>query len=225
MKQKIKPLLPLISLPLIFLVCLGFWFNLTAIQYVHVRIQDGLWDLREFDFENDIAGLYGGVEFIPGALLTPEEFAARADEIIVGSAQIGSGNSFATSRVRLLMPGDGHYTFSRMSTYWNDRIFVNGIWLYDVGTPSPTAAGEVARIAHITFTARPEYVNGYYVIEILHQNSNFFHRIDGGPQWWRVGGAGSIYISRCFASCGLCVWGLRKTKYLQICCRGCLARQ
>ena len=190
LSKKLRAYLPLVTLPLILLVCYGFWVNLSGLAYTRVGMQDGHWDLRAYDFNHDIVTLTGGAEFIPYALLTPEEFIAREDEVRIGFTDIGVNYPYATSRLRLIMPGDGHYTFTRISTHWNDRIFVNGMWLYDIGTPAASRENEVARTARITFTARPVYADGYYVIEILHQNSNAFHRIGGHPHLWIVGGYG-----------------------------------
>jgi len=184
--SKQKKLLPLAALSLILLVCLSLWIGLSAERYQIVYSSGGAWDLRDFDFVDNNARLQGHVEFIPGDFLTPEEFYARADEIIIGYAHEAA--DYSTSRVRLLLPDDSFHTVSRISTDFADRIFVNGIWLHDVGLPADNMADVVPFTARVTFTARADNADGYYVIEIIQQTSNLGMRGRGVlPQDWRVG--------------------------------------
>ena len=53
------------------------------------------------------------VEFIPNALLTPEEFSRAKDEAILGNTL---SVDYLTSRMIILVPDDGWYTFTRIST-------------------------------------------------------------------------------------------------------------
>ena len=46
-----------------------------SIFYADVYGEDGVWDLREFDFSSGSATLRGAVRYIPDALPTPEECA------------------------------------------------------------------------------------------------------------------------------------------------------
>ena len=185
--DKIKTLLPIIVLPLVLLVCISLWVGLAAERYSYVYSDNGIWDLQGFDFANDNARLMGSVEVIPCALLTPSEFAERYGEIVIGHAHETS--DYATTRVRLLMPKDTYYTFSRISTDFADRIFVNDLWLHDVGMPADNIDDIVPNTARVTFTVRPNYIDGYYVIEIIQQTANMGVRGRAVyPQQWSIGG-------------------------------------
>ena len=76
--KKFKKYLPIAALPLILLVCAALWVSLPEEYYSSVYTNDGVWDLRGFDFENTIASLHGKVESLPLAFLAPEEFFACA---------------------------------------------------------------------------------------------------------------------------------------------------
>ena len=183
--EKLKPLLPLATLPLILLICASLWFALANESYVSVESDGGYWDLRDFDFSDSNARLSGEAVFIPSALLTPDEFAALEGEAALGFP--GESAALATTRIRMLMPDDGYYTFSRISTDFAERIFVNGVWLRDIGAPSEHIDSGTPFTERITFTSQA--VDG--TIEIVQQTSNFDQR--GGnihPQDWRVGSFG-----------------------------------
>jgi len=185
--KKAKPILPYFSLPLILLTCIALWTGLAAERHTEIYSENGIWDLRSFDFANGNARLMGTVEFIPSALLTPTEFAERQDEVVIG--YVHEAAEYATSRVRLLMPADAYYTFSRISTDFADRIFVNGLWLHDVGVPATNLDDIIPFTERVTFTVRPENVDGYYIIEIIQQTANLGMRGRGVfPQHWRIGG-------------------------------------
>ena len=93
-----KNLFPLAVMPFIILVCIGLWLGLSAEHYSYVSSQAGTWDLSDFDFKNDNVRLQGEVEFIPNALLSPEEFSARENEIIIGFPADSINAVFFTSR-------------------------------------------------------------------------------------------------------------------------------
>ena len=177
-----EKILQLAALPLVLLVGFSLWAGLAAEHYIEVESVDGVWDLRNFDFTANNARLRGEVEFIPGALITPEEFAGRENEAVLGFPPETA--SFATSRVRIFLPDGGYYTFSRISSDFADRIFVNGVWLHDIGAPSNILENVVPFTARVTFTAQGE--SG--VIEIVQQTSSLGIRSRNSlPQDWRVG--------------------------------------
>jgi signal transduction histidine kinase len=177
-----RKLLPLVALAIVLLACIGLWSGLAAERYTPTGSDDGVWDLRGLDFSADTASLQGPVEHIPNALLTPQEFAAHEGEATLGFAL--TENQYATSRIRILVPDDRYYTLSRISTDFTDRIFVNGVPLTSVGTPGGSREASVPFTSRVTFTARP--VDG--MIEIVQQNSNFYHRDGDFPQDWHIGG-------------------------------------
>lgn len=103
MKYKsLEKWIPLFTLPLTLAVCFALWIIMSNNTYTEIYGENGVWDLRSFDFENESARVLGDVEFIPDALLTPEEFEARADEIQVGRPE--DVCEYSTSRIRILLP-------------------------------------------------------------------------------------------------------------------------
>ena len=183
-----KKLLPFLAAPLILFMCYAIWAGLFTGFRPSVRGENGVWDLRGINFaEINNVFLTGPAEFIHEELLTPQEFEARESEIVVG--HVITRYRYSTSRIRLLMPEDGYFTFTRVSAEFASRIYVNGIWLHDVGTPGDSPENESPLTTRIFFTARPE--NG--VIEIVKQVSNFTHRMDATPQYWGVGSYDYLY--------------------------------
>jgi len=170
LRQRLTLLLPYLTIPLILFVCYALWVNLPEEQFASVYSNNATWDLRDIDFENVTASLRGRVEYMPVPFLTPQEFAAHEDEIIMGYPHVAS--TPATIRLRILVPDDNVYVITRTSTGYADRIYVNGEWLRDIGSP---LNNNILLSPTIVFTAQPQ--NG--VIEILHQQSNFIYRVHG----------------------------------------------
>ena len=168
LRLRLKPLLPYLSLPLILLVSIFLWLNLQEEQLMIVYSDTGTWDLRDFDFGNTTATPRGRVEHIPGSFLTPDEFVAREAEAYMVYPHVT--NEPSTVRVRFLLPCNGYYVISRISTGYLDRIYVNGDWLRDVGEPD-----DELHSTRFMFTARP--IDG--VIEIVHSQSNFIYYVHG----------------------------------------------
>lgn len=166
------------SLALVVLLCLGLWYLRTSHVLVQERytclpsVEPGVWDLTGGGAAERINKLTGEMTYIPGALLTPEEFAAREDEIVEGDphdAQV------ATSRMRVLLP-EGRYILAGDSVDFAERIYVNGELRREVGVPAETAEGFQPAHAYLYLEVRP--VNG--VLEIVRQSANFVHRDNGG---------------------------------------------
>lgn len=155
-------------LPVIVLFCVGFWVLQRATPRVHMESDNGVYDLTGVDLRHTMAELRRTVEYIPGELLSPEEFDAR-DDILVG--KIPDGTRVATMRARILVPEDTVYGVCGYSANFASRIYVNGRWLNDEGTPGLTPEEEKTFESYHFFTAQPE--NG--AIEILIQTSSFSH--------------------------------------------------
>jgi signal transduction histidine kinase len=175
----IKKLFPLAVLPLILAVCFGLWVNLIP-GFTKVESETGVWDLRGIELADTFANIGGPAEHIRGALLAPEEFAAREGEAVIGPTQ---NEPYLTSRLRIILPDDGWYTFTRISIDFSQRVYVNGELLLEVGKPGESPDTDVPDTARVTFTARP--VNG--VVEIVQQSSNFVHREGGYHSDWHIG--------------------------------------
>ena len=175
-----KKFIPILSLPIILLLGFALLYITFPSPYNVVKGADGVWDLRNFDFENYNARFDGYAPFIPNALLTPSEFALREDQAIQTSPR---SERFLTSRLVVLVPCNGFYTFSKPSIDYSHRLYVNGIFLLEIGSPGTSPETDIPNTGRITFTVQP--VNG--VIEIVQQSSNFVHRQGGYHHDWHMG--------------------------------------
>lgn len=177
----------LLPLPLLAAFCLVIWYlgnNYVTdrIPFQRVESVDGVWDLRAFDFDSPLLlRLVGDVAYIPGALLTPEEMAAREDALLIGRPQDVA--EAATSRMRVLLPDNGFYMLAAHSIDYAERMYVNGQWRVDAGRPGLTAGTNTPGYTYLTLDAQP--VDG--MIEIVQQGANFVHREGGSHAEFRIG--------------------------------------
>lgn len=158
----------LIVLPLILALCVGFWAMQRSVPRVHAGSDSGVYDLTGLDLRHTMAELRRTVEYIPGELLTPEEFDARED-IQVG--KIPYGTRVVTMRARILVPEDIVYGVCGYAANFASRIYLNGKWLHDEGTMGGNGGEEKPFESYHFFTAQPE--DG--AIEILIQTTSFSH--------------------------------------------------
>ncbi len=170
----------LIVLPLVIACCFGLWylrlhFLYDTVDYQEISSQDGTWDLTDFDFQHGFVRLMGAVEYIPDALLTPEEFDLRSGEAQVGRAEQPTETS--TARLRIRVPDGGVYAIDGHSIDFAERIYINGVRREDVGRPGLSADDSEPDYDYLFFEVRPEHG----VIEIVRQSSNFVHRENGSP--------------------------------------------
>ena len=140
----------------------------------------GVFDLRGLFTGNDTFHLRGSVQYIPNALLTPTEFAAREGEALFGEAELDC--QYVTSRTRILLPNNGYYTFYRKSIGFAHRIYANGQLVLEMGSPGETREGSIPDTGNILLYLKAE--DG--VIELVQQVSNFVHREGEGHSGWRV---------------------------------------
>lgn len=189
----------IVMLPLTIAICLSLWIVRASIPLVEVPSDTGQWDLRAADFEDTAIRFSGAVEYIPGALLTPEEFAARSDEAIPLDTA-GATSRLGTSRIRLLVPDNTNYVVSESAPLSSDRIFINGVWMEDLGTPGESAATATEGHAFFYYTVRPQ--NG--VIEIVQQVSNFSFHSAGEQAGYVIGTPEMMrsFVARNFVTTG-----------------------
>jgi len=165
-------------LPVITAACVLIWYSGTSSYYDRVDFRyipssNGDYDLSGLDFANTVIRIDGSVEFILGALLTPEEFDTRTAEIQTGRPQDVS--NVATSRVRLIFPDDNTYMLTETSIDFAETVYINGELRGEAGQAGDTKESEEAGYALWSFSVKP--VNG--VVEIVRQSSNFVHRDNG----------------------------------------------
>ncbi len=173
--------LPLIILPIILLVCFGLWqVKEMGTPVEAVDSETGTFDMRDIDFNNTLASVTRTVEYVPGVLLTPEEFDIR-DDIQVG--RVPDGARPYTMRIRVLVPDNMSYGIDGYSVNYASSVYVNGQWLFDEGKPAMTREDEKSSEAYRLFSVQPQ--DG--VIEILIQTSSFSNVDSSSGMNWRLG--------------------------------------
>lgn len=175
-----KSLLTLGALVLIFVVFIGLGLMIIDDNTENMYSQNGVWDLSQVDFTEKTVRLQGDVEHIPGVLLAPEEFDYFLDQVQFGETK---GIEISTSRLRVVFPNEGWYTFSSLLLGYSHRLYVNGEKLWDVGSLGCSQTSATPGSSQIIFTARPE--NGY--VEIVMQSLTYLHRMDTLASYWTVG--------------------------------------
>lgn len=181
MSRRFEKYIPLVVLPLALVVCLVLWFSMNSVVFVKMQSDTGVWDLRGIDFDHEAVSAVGSVEYIPDALLTPEEFEARSDEIQIGDPRDTA--EYATSRIRLIVPDGVTYTISRRSSDYAYRVYVNGKWMADAGMPGDSKESTIPDVSELVLTDEP--VDGEIVI--VQQVSNFVHREGGWHDGVHIG--------------------------------------
>jgi len=179
---------------------------------------DGVWDFTPFDLDEQIFFIEGSAEFIPGALFTPEEFDAYEGTIEYGP--VPKDRTVATARLRLVFPEDKVYSIVGRAAEYNERVYVNGLWRHDVGTPGLTAEDSVAMVGYKRIDVIP--VDG--IVEIVRQSSNFVHKEAGGFTGYYISSPDNIAqmmaLSQMFTSVNiglyLCLFLLHVILYLLV---------
>ncbi len=151
-------------LALAFLAFAALWLG-AGYPVAHVPSGDGTRDLRAADFSSSTFDLSGPVEYIPNALLTPQEFSARP--FMLGE-EPGEPARYRTSRLRILAP-EGIYGLMMWNAEFAASIYINGELMERVGVPARDAQHAVAGTKLLFFTANAP--NG--VIEIVQQASTY----------------------------------------------------
>ncbi len=157
------------------------------------RIQEGVLDLRDWDFERDGAvKLIGECEFYWQQLLTAQDFAASNPPRMTGYIAVPktwngyevdgepiSGYGYATYRLKILLDGADRilgFKVPEFETAYN--LYVNGAKISENGVVGKTPE-----------TMRPEWQPklAYFIterdqVEVILQISNFYHRKGGAGQ-------------------------------------------
>ncbi|MCL2820354.1 MAG: GHKL domain-containing protein [Oscillospiraceae bacterium] len=182
----VKLLLPFSVLLLILLLAYGLiLFDQPITNQKYEFSDDGIYDIREIDFDNYTYIPTGRLEVINNELLTPEEFEAYDGDNYSHDWSGVEHNSYLTSRITFLVEDNKWYTFTRQSLGHTHRLYVNGAWLADIGFTSADPEKDIPGNGRITFTAQG--VDGKIVL--VQQSSNHFHRYGEpwGHAYWRIG--------------------------------------
>ena len=159
----------LIILLIIVVICFGIWYVKSDIPELQMNAEAGVCDLTETDLDKQYVRVAGQWQTVSDEFLTPEEF-ERSENIVDGEPSADA--EYFTTRIRLVVPGGKTYALIWDSIDYADRIYINGQWVQDVGTPGKTAAEEVPLTSVVYHTATPQ--NG--AIEIVQQGSGFVDR-------------------------------------------------
>ncbi len=187
-----ETLLLWIALPLMLLFCTVIWLIQSSVPVKTVQSETGVWDLSDINFSDTNVRFSGKTEYIPEALLTPEEFTIREKEAeIVDTYQHPA--RYGTSRIRLYVPDGVNYVVSESSPLSSDRIYINGIRMEDIGIPGKSAEETTEGDVMFHYTVRP--VDG--VIEIVQQVANYAHRKNESQAGYVIG---TIPMMRAFLS-------------------------
>ncbi|MDL2250602.1 histidine kinase [Lachnospiraceae bacterium OttesenSCG-928-J05] len=162
------------------LLCLGLWQVQNMNRQVLVESDTGTFDLRELNLERQMAQISRTVEYVPGAFLSPEEF-AKSENIQVGNVPEETG--ICTMRIRVLVPDNQQYGISGYSVNYASSLYLNGKWLFDEGKIGLTAEEEEASESFRLFSAEPH--DG--VIEILIQTSSYANIDSSSGMSWKIG--------------------------------------
>lgn len=187
-----EKLLLWIALPLMLISCAGVWMVQASLPIRSVQSETGVWDMRDIDFTAANVRFTGKVEYIPNLLLTPEEFAEHADQGEVVDTY-GHTAAYGTSRIRLLVPKGRDYVIAESSPLSSDRIYINGAWMEDIGTPGVDAETTIEGDVLFSYTVRAE--DGE--IELVQQVANYAHRKNESHSGYVIG---TVPMMRAFVS-------------------------
>ncbi len=164
MKQK-QIAIFFVIMPLVCIVFGSLWL-LAGFSVAHAPSVGGIRDLRAENFDETSFDLSGEVEYIPSALLNPDEFKARRDKIEIGFPSLVS--SYSTSRLCIYTPS-GTYGLMLYSSEYASNVYINGQLAEKIGVPGNTAAYSIPGVKRLFYTvAAPDGV-----IEIVQQSSNY----------------------------------------------------
>lgn len=188
MGKKTIKYLPLLLLPIIVIVCFGLWsVEQSPLPWTNVESDTAVFDARDVDFSKHIVSFNRCVEYVSGAMLTPEEFEKR-DDIIVG--KVPDGTEISTMRIRILVPDNMQYGIAGYSANYASSVYINGKWIFDEGKPGTSFETEEPTEAYRVFSAEPH--EG--VIEILIQTSSFANIDTSSAMGWCIGDYESLRI-------------------------------
>ncbi len=158
-----------IMLPLCVLICMSLWLLKALPRHVRVQAQDGgVWDLRGMDLDDVCAMIDAPPEYVPGALLTPEEFGLADTVCGIPPPDVQA----ATFRWRILLPEERMIAVACNTIGTASRIYVNGRLLGGAGLPALTKADTRSGFRYLSFTAWPR--GG--VLEIVEQAANYLSK-------------------------------------------------
>ena len=165
--------LPLLAL--LFSACFLFLCrSRVQTQFPVLKPLDGVLDVRETDFTDEVYHIVNQWDYWPGVLLTPADIASPD----APPKETGSfiDDRLGTWRVVILTQPETYLTLCGFSVDYGTRVYVNGREVRNIGYVSDDPAEAVPMVRYMTL---PLYSGEDGRIEIVYQYSNFIHK-DGG---------------------------------------------
>ena len=158
----------------LFIVCvLQMLMARRETNFVELKAEDGILDIRSIDFENEIYTIANDWNFYPNALYTSADF---VEQMPKDSEESPNAFSYGTHRLVLHAKPHTYYTMCGYSIDYASQIFVNGSKVVSFGTIADTKENSVAKTGYQTI---PIYTGEDGIVEIICQYNNFVHH-EGG---------------------------------------------
>lgn len=198
--KKVRHVLPLMSVFLVLVVCMGLWliFSINGNQIRDIYGEDGIWDLRDINFLETIVRVQG-VE----------------KEVRIETLE--TGNDVLSRRIRFQFPDEGWYMFKGTTFNTEHRLCVNGQWIIDATVLWEDRGIFTPNTSHIVFVAQA--TDG--VIEIVEQINPDALYSHTNQQYWYVGNQNLLshlrtltFVSSLVASCFFALFLIYMILYL-----------
>lgn len=170
LRQYWLPILALLLFAGFLLLCRGR----VQTQFPVLEPQDGVLDVREIDFTEEVYHIINKWDYWPGILLTPADIASP--DVPQKETTSFIDDRLGTWRVVLLAKPETYLTLCSFSIDYGTRVYVNGREVRNIGFVSDDPAKAVPMVRYMTL---PLYSGEDGRIEIVYQCSNFVHK-DGG---------------------------------------------
>ncbi len=177
MREAIKnTVIPKYLLPIMVLVLVGgFLLNCKSrVQtwFSEIAPVDGVLDIRETDFSQEVYHLVNDWDAYFGVLYTPEDFQNPEVEL---RSQTNSplDRQKGTRRLRILAQPDTYLCLCSFSMDFCTRIYVNGKEQRNIGYVSDNPEEAVPRVRYVTL---PIYTGPSGQVEIIYQYANYWHK-------------------------------------------------
>ncbi len=162
-----------ITLSVVFFICFFILFLRVGYRDMTVNLterysENGIWDLRDVNFDTTVIRLSGNVEYIEGKILSPEAFAVEEDNILIGDPR--DVDTARTARVTIQVPDESKFM---IHTYGDHArtIYGNGEWLGESGVVGETAGTFKAGYRQMLLEVKP--IGNQ--VELIIQGANFAH--------------------------------------------------
>lgn len=175
-------------------------------DFPEVTPKDGVLDIRDISFEDQIYHLNNNWDYFPGKLYVPEDFKDE-DNMPVKAGPYEKDMQLGTYRLKILAEPKIYLEIGSFSIDYSMRIFVNGREIRNVGYVSddPKEAKPNGR-----YVVYPIYTGENGEVEIIYQYSNFMHDEGGYIQATVISTPKNIdeykrgiALNAMFVSCGL----------------------